>query len=304
MVIRILWVGLLLMQMAQAAGSGSLAWRASNQFSQGRYAESYMLFKRALHASRKEADLINERRVRLNIALILTHAREWKSADSALQILSTMPWDESDRIRYVQTHILAHNLRGEYDKALKIWKALPLPATDNSQKYVRASLEAAVSYAGAGYSKEALDLLENAQKTLPRSASGLIMVSRGLVENRLGELEQAGQSLEQAIEQARRAKRSWEMGRLLAELAVLKEKQKNQLAALDYHRRAYLLYEQLGLPHPFVFHLETYLNAGAEPENEELFVRLANARLLLEAPVSGPAILNSPMHSLRPLDRE
>lgn len=247
----------LLVSSLLASESGDYSYQGQRYFQQGRYREAWSAFSMALNASRKEADLSAEGRIRIALSTLSLHAREFSDAEAQLAQVRESQLDQAGQLAYAQARLELLNAQQRYTDALAFFEQTKINTDDCDFDMQVATVFGEASVAAAGADRQELfrKWADKSRKLSDDEAPGLqawLKARRADVVpgTHPGSTASVSALYAQALKHAI-GKRYFAAGSILQRLGELAEIQSNTAAAIDYYERAAAVFEQLGLVKPF-----------------------------------------------------
>lgn len=240
-----------------ASESGDYSYQGQRYFQQGRYREAWSAFSMALDASRKEADLSAEGRIRIALSTLSLHAREYSDAEAQLAKVRESQLDLAGRLAYAQARLELLNAQQRYTDALAVFEQAKIDTDDSDFDMQVATVfgEASVAAAGADRQELSRKWADKSRKLSDDEAPGLqawLKARRADVVPGAhpGSTVSVSALYAQALTHAI-GKRYFAAGTILQRLGELAEIQSDTTAATDFYERAAAVFEQLGLVKPY-----------------------------------------------------
>jgi len=265
---------------APAGETGSFANRAQKLLANGQYSDALRMLHSALQASAKEADLVGEQRIRIDIAQILLHHQEYGLADSLLASVPEAKLDARARLTFIRLRISMYNQQQQYVEAARYFEEHRALLNDDIPEGLHAAilLEGAVAEVG-NKSAGSLDTLwDEVDDLLDDDGPGMTAYAKARIADLSGSQDEALKQYNTALGCAQKSLHSWLAGQILYRLGEIT---KDTTESAAYYLRAAKLFLQLGLDRPFVASAEHY--QALAQDDKELAVALDQARERLNA---------------------
>lgn len=224
--------------------AGSASYRGTDYFIKGQYSKSRQFFIRALHASRKEANLVKENKILLNLVALDIHSLNFDRADSIInQIELTGNADVKDYFNLISIQ-LAHGL----GTCLSSPVALLINNNKNEEETViiaRSHLQLAECYIESSQFNEASTLIERATEVLDES--GQLLFVKGQLAFKRGNSTNALSHLVNSLEKSQQKQRFFRTAILLYHLGMVNQSMGKKEISKKYLVRSLQVFEKLKL---------------------------------------------------------
>jgi len=248
-----------------ASETGSFAFRAHKLYEAGEYTGAMHMYTKALEASAKEADLVGENRIIIDISCLQKEAYYFAEAESSLVALHAEAMSDNDKALALKNRMEMYLLQNNAVAAFNAYQA-----TNGSLGKISDDLRgmlllnAAVAATGSqdGSAKE---LLKKGENLLDGDAPGLVAWAKA----NIAELEHASdarQLLTQSLELAQKTQHNWQAGQALLHLGKIALEAGDKMGAAEYYLRAAKLYRGLFLDRPFILAAEAYTGLVSNPD--------------------------------------
>lgn len=249
--VKVLCILLFLAQSQWALESSSFAHRAQKQMQVARYPEALQLFARALKASAKEADVLAEQRIRLDMARVYFYAQDSVSLQQMMAPLSATKMDRPTRLSYVLFLMEMANAQGDYSQAMQHFQSIETHLEDCENDLLHGSLLLEYSVAKAQNKELNSELLEQAEDLLDDESPGRWHWALARIAEAEDKTDEALEHLNKGIRFAQQKQPGATVGILLAKQADLQAKSSAEESAATWER-VVRLYEQLRLDKPLL----------------------------------------------------
>jgi len=249
--VRLLGIWLLVSQAVWALESSSFAHRAQKQMQIARYPEALQLFARALKASAKEADVLGEQRIRLDMARVYFYAQDSVSLAQIVAPLHESEMDNTTRLSYALFRMEVANSKGNSTEAIQYFQGVSKLLEDCENDLLHGSLLLEMAVAKAQQSELEAELLEQAEDLLDDESPGRWHWALARIAESQEKTEEALEHLTMSIRFAQQKQPGAMVGILLAHQAKLQAKSDTDLSAATWER-VVKLYEQLRLENPLL----------------------------------------------------
>ncbi len=224
--------------------AGSASYRGTDYFIKGQYNKSRQFFIRALHASRKEANLIKENKILLNLVALHIHSLNFNRADSIInQIELTGNSDVKNYYDLVSIQI-AHGL----GTCLTSPAVSSIKANRNEEETIviaRSHLQLAECYIEKSQFQNASELIKQATEVLEES--GQLLFVKGQLALKKGDADKALSYFLKSLTKAQEKQRFYRTAVLLYHLGLVTHSQEKHEISKKYFIRSMQVFEKLNL---------------------------------------------------------
>ncbi len=227
-----------------ANDSGSASYRGTDYFIKGQYDKSRLFFTRALHASRKEANLVKENKILLNLVALDLHSLNFDRADSIFKQIELT--DNADVKNYY--NLISIQLAHGLGSCLTSPTVALIKSNRNEDETIviaRSKLQLAECYIDESQFNEATTLIKHAAETLDES--GQLLFVKGQLAYKKGERIKALSYFIKSLGKAQEKQRFYRTAILLYHLGLVSHSQKNDDLSKKYFIRSMQVFEKLNL---------------------------------------------------------
>lgn len=263
----VLWVFifLIIQQFVYAKGttfrSGSYAHRAKIQWQEGNYSAGHALYRSALSESIKEANIVSEGLIKLNMANMELDAMRLGLGQDYIE---SIPLHHNSKALRLQTLILQLQLqqvRGDCESASqKLTKYMKEHRNNEDLNLRIARVPLAICFASLGKKQKASNQLNWAKEEYDEGAKGMRAYGRAWIEMKDNNWTQAIQELHLAFDYAQRSVRPYDLGYILFYIGYCYERLDRIAMAAQFYKRSFLVYQKIQLARPTMRSLKRFLD--------------------------------------------